>query len=107
MKSRLLKGSRDTKLLKNADKAILWPIRPFYGLYPKYYTSIPQKEKPRAIFEKVSTRTALSPRLVSVLVNRPEIVFKLQNNLQPPILNMDFFNLELITIKSYWVYSEK
>ena len=22
----LLKGSRDTKLLKNADKAILWPI---------------------------------------------------------------------------------
>ena len=106
MKSRLLKGSRDTKLLKNADKAILWPIRPltgrpFYGLYPKYYTSIPQNEKPRAIFENVSTRTALSPRLVSVLVNRSEIVFKLQNNLQPPILNMDFFNLELITIKSY------
>ena len=104
MKSRLLKGSRDTKLLKNADKVILWPIRPlrpFYGPYPKYYTSTPQNKKPRAIFENVSTRTALSPGLVSVLVNRSEIVFKLQNNLQPPILNLDFFNLELITIKSY------
>ena len=57
--------------------------------------------KPRAIFENVSTRTALSPRLVRVLINRSEIVFKLENNLQPPIFNLDFFNLELMTLKSY------
>ena len=60
--------------------------------------------KPRAIFENVSTRTALSPRLVRVLINRSEIVFKLENNLhllKPPIFNLDFFNLELMTIKSY------